>query len=176
MSIKEKTVLGEGETEKALINVLNKAEGLFCKFIKFNAFQYEIRKIIRDIPKKSMVYIMYDSDVLDGDNNANALINKFTNNLEMLKTNGCRIYLLQQTKNFEDELCFACSKTIRELQQSFSAQSNKDFKPALIKDTNLLQKLQKLGFEKTKLWSKDIHIRIQFDNKKVFKGTFNSLR
>lgn len=147
-------ILYEGETEKKLLKILC-AEG---KKTKFNPFQNEIRKLLRLINKTDTVYIVYDIDVMN-----NAAISKFNENIKKLLKITKKIILVQQTRNMEEELQFACnSVSLVDIYKAFSAEppTASNFKSRFISSNSCIQILEGLGFDENKLFTRQIDERI----------------
>ncbi len=135
----------EGETEIALL----KALGILGVKQKVNLWENDVQKILRKLKPNTTIYIVYDTDRI-------TQYQRFLDNLKKLQydKNITKIYLLQQTKNLEDELSTACSKSKAQLQKAFKAQDDKELKSRLCECSpeNLLQKLNKLSLQTDKLW------------------------
>ncbi|HED4484300.1 TPA: hypothetical protein R4352_002063, partial [Pasteurella multocida] len=116
------------------------------KKIVFNLWNNEINKIYSRL-NADIIFIIYDTDKTQN-------YNRFNNNLNFLKKNKIKFFLLQQTNNLEDELvyCTSCSKI-----EDFFGNSTSEFKASFISCGNLQQKLNRLHFNPEKLWSRNLH-------------------
>ncbi len=145
-------ILHEGETEAKLLSVLC-AEG---KLKKFNPFQHDIRKLTRLINKKDTVYIIYDTDVMGA-----AEIKRFKENISGILLVTSKLVLVQQNKNMEDEIEFACKGfNFKRICEAFNAKppSVDNFKKKFIASGCCLKILQELNFDRELLFgSKSIH-------------------
>lgn len=124
-SIKNKSIifLIEGETEQSVL----KAIGCIGKYKKINLWNTSVHRIFSTL-RADILFIIYDTDRLEN-------ISVFQENLNFLDKNKVQYYLLQQTKNLEDELirCSDCKK----LKDFFNTASVSEFKTALINCNNL---------------------------------------
>lgn len=149
--MKEMIYLVEGKTELELFNSLD----LMGKVIELNLWQKSISKIQRRFKPNTVVYVIYDTDVLDG-------IELFHKNLRQLKKDNRLVGIIQQADNLEDELVRACQsiKKHSQLFNEFNAVSATEFKSNFIKTNQTLDKLNSLGFEPTLLWRQVVNDRI----------------
>lgn len=149
--MKEIIYLVEGQTEIELINSLD----LMGKVIELNLWQKPISKIQRRFKPNTVVYVIYDTDVLDG-------IELFHKNLRQLKKDNRLAGIIQQTDNLEDELVRACQsiKKHSQLFEVFQAVSASEFKSNFIKTTQVLDKLNGLGFDPNLLWRQAVNDKI----------------
>ena len=156
--------LYEGDDEEHFLKSLKK----MGKIKKLNLWQDEASKFISLFGKKVSIYIIYDTDHVGN-------IEKFIENLNVLKRNSKNIYLLQQTLNFEDEMmqCFNLRRQ-RDLYNIFSATTLSDFKHNFRTESNLFYKLKNSGFSYRNLWGGNIINQLKdFSQCKVL---FNSVK
>lgn len=170
--------LVEGETEKYLIEDLKKNEiTISAQVVRFNLWDNDIGKLIANIPpaNKGFVCIIYDTDVLyhSETNNRDALINKFKNNIKRLIDKKYNIILLQQTFNLEDELGFCCNCDITLLYKHFNVTERNKLKTAFLNTRDIVKYLEKINFQKEKLWIKPIDGYLE--QYEQHKGNYHSL-
>ena len=140
----------EGETEQALIKALK-----IGKAQKFNCWENDISKIIRKFSTNSHVYIVFDTDKTLSDSE----ISRFIKNIEVVANqDGLFIHLLQQTQNLEDELVYACNeiKNNKQLHSCFDGCCAREFKEKFLQINNLEDRLNKVGFNRSLLWSREL--------------------
>lgn len=99
--------------------------------------------------KKIFLNIVFDTDVLLNDR---TILFKFLENIRFLKKKGFNVRLLQQHKNFEEELCFCLKVNKSKLFDKFSARNNREFKQNFIAEKKAFVKLQELNPSFT-IWS-----------------------
>lgn len=99
------------------------------------------------------IFIVFDVDRIYEDKRLDTL----ERNIKLLKENGKRVYLVQQTRNFEDELCNCGYKNRGNLfaKYSKSADAN-EFKGNFLAVTNLSVKLKSDGFDPERLWEREL--------------------
>ena len=154
----------EGETEQALIKPLK-----IGKTHKFNCWENDIKKIIRRFTIGSHVYIVFDTDKSLSESE----ISRFIRNITFISNQpGLFIHLLQQTKNLEDELVYACNqiKNNKQLHSCFDGCSAKEFKEKFLQISNLEDRLNRAGFNRSLLWSRELINCLEplKDKKKMF--------
>lgn len=147
-------ILVEGDTEKKLLVWL----GVIGKIEIVNLWDKDIKKILRKIKPNTDVFVIYDTDVQQSQAN----IERFNDNLKILKRDGYLKGILQQTLNFEDELIYACKdiKNVKELFKLFHAVNADEFKSNFLDVNNGLAVLERVGFDKAKLWQQPISDKI----------------
>lgn len=133
----------EGQTEEKLLKALR----VLGKIQRINLWDTDIRKFVRRIKANTKVYVVYDTD-----NTAN--IDRFNDNLSVLKKMGCLAGILQQTYNFEDELVKASSKLVNKhaLFNAFDASNAAEFKTRFLQANNSLEILNRQGLNPDLLW------------------------
>ncbi len=98
--------IAEGPTEKALLHHL----GIEGKKETINLAQTESRKFERyfgNLPKPNMseIYLLIDTDLIL---NFPHCLKNIEENIELLTKHGYKIFVLQQHRDLEDELAYAC--------------------------------------------------------------------
>ena len=153
MNLKKYAIaLVEGETEKYLLNDFkNQLKYPIKRIIKVNLWNNEIKKIIPSFTEKCEILIVFDTDRTEN-------IQRFKDNLNLLKAKKHTIFLLQQKSNFEEEIAYASSITTRRLLAHFCPKiiSLDNFKNEFNAQSNRLQKLEGLGLNKRKLWERSL--------------------
>ena len=160
----------EGKTEEKLISTLKSVGNIpHGKLQKFNFWQTEATKIIRKVSDFSVLYIIFDTDIVDVKSTE-----KFLSNMKLLarEKKVKKIYLLAQHENLEDELFFSCAKKnlVQLFKDFYDTKNSDEFKGKLIKESNLANKLKINNFDVKKLWSrKDIYSSIlsSINNRKI---------
>ncbi len=104
----------------------------------------QIKKIIARITTDTEVYIIFDSDQL-------ANIERFKSNLELLEKHNISFFLLQQSKNLEDEI--VTSTRCKRIQEFFNTKGTDQFKAQFNQCKNLQKKLADVDFYAEKLWT-----------------------
>lgn len=148
---KSAVFLVEGHDEIAFTNAVKRYGRPFpCNL-------WEVRNVstkLTSIPKSTEeIYIIYDTD----EETTNAT--RFIQNVERLINTfkKAKIYLLQQTFNFEDEMVKGFSLDNKdELVEKFGAVSIGEFKSKFLKITALFDRLKRDGFNISKIWRKPI--------------------
>lgn len=144
--------LVEGETEKLLVNYLYL--GRIVKVNLWNLKNDKLSPIFRQISNNSKVFVVCDTDSIN-----QVCVNNFIANFHALKKHIGKdnIFLFQQNNNLEDELIYCSSniKNVKELRLAFNNASGvEQLKRNFIKETNILAKLNSIGFDHTKLWTR----------------------
>ena len=172
---KKKIILVEGKTEQHLLTHLNISEQLFCKISRFNLWENDINKIIVQLTRGAIIYIIYDIDTLFSSNlNKQTIGERFINNINTLLTTYKRtIILLQQTHNFEDELAYACTSE-KALLKEFNACNRQEFKKQFLTTRNPLDKLKKIKFNQSNLWTKEMAQELAIFQK--YQGSWKKLK
>ena len=99
--------------------------------------------------KKLYLNIVFDTDVLLRDR---TILLRFIENIRFLKKKGFNIRLLQQHKDFEEELCYCLRVNKTRLFEKFNARNNREFKQNFISEKRIFIKLQELNPEFS-IWS-----------------------
>lgn len=161
MKCNARVYLVEGNTESKLVKALIQGGILSSGSVKiFNCWYGKIDSLLRGFPKSSKtdVYVIFDTDTMTS-------ISEFVGAIQSISKVSNRLVLLQQTLNFEDELCYACvklnPKTTSELFRQFNAQGADDFKRSFLRITNCVNRLSDLGFNKKLIWSRELHHNIR---------------
>lgn len=145
-------ILVEGETEKALFNDFKTLLGYpIKKIVIANLWNVSIKKLMPSLTEKSDILVVYDTDRIQN-------IDRFKENINLLKSKKHVIHLFQQTDNFEGELAFACGISNHRLYSCFCPKiiSADNFKSEFIALRNRLTKLDSLNMNKTLLWNRGL--------------------
>lgn len=157
--------LVEGDMEKALLKELKEHHNLIVKDIKkFNLWNSNLNSLLPIIKQNIGVVIIFDTDTLDR-------IEFFKKNLSLLSRKVKYLFIIQQNKNFEDELCFSCCCSQSVLFRAFakkntSNSSVSEFKRNFMLCKQRIKKLEGIHFSHEKLWSKQsglISLLMQYD-------------
>lgn len=140
--MKRKIYLVEGETEKKFIKAFQGKYFISGKIQKFNLWNRDINKIIINL-KCDILIVVYDTDEITN-------LSRFKDNIEILKKHVTSIILISQDKNLEDELNKSLNKTMFDI---FGVDSKKELKNKFMKTNNILEKLEKSGYNNTKIWN-----------------------
>lgn len=172
MKSKNIIIFVEGETERHLLNNM-KIEGMarYSKILKVNFWQDDIVKIIPFLSDtKAIILIIFDTDCIEVKTEK-----RFKNNLKNLEKRGYRFHLLQQTKNFEDELIYSCCITHGKLISHFCGEylSKSEFKSKFLSCGNPVSKLKKINFSGKRLWARNLINELNDFSK--YKGSYNKL-
>ncbi|WP_416054191.1 TOPRIM nucleotidyl transferase/hydrolase domain-containing protein, partial [Escherichia coli] len=91
-------ILVEGDTEKALFQDFKTLLGYpIKKIVIANLWNVNINKYMPALTENSEIIVVFDTDRIEN-------LDRFKNNLNLLKAKKHTIHLFQQTSNFEDEL------------------------------------------------------------------------
>lgn len=144
----------EGPCEKALIKSF-----MFTKRKHFRPGKVEVFNFInerlskqkaRSINERMSVAIVFDTDVAKTD-----LLDE---NIKVLKTvsqlDDERIFLVPSIKTFEDEIMYSCIK-LKTIHDLFKTKSISEFKKKFINHSDLVSKLEEVGFDFNLIWSRD---------------------
>ena len=137
---------------------------------RFNFWQQDVKKIIRRLNQNYCVTIIFDTDAI-GDNE----LRRFFSNIQKLDSICHRVTLLQQSKNFEDELIYSCQRKKKDLFDRFNAKSHKEFKRNFNGTTNVMSVLDQLGFDRELMWSKPIIKELKALNRYMNKEKINKI-
>lgn len=104
--------------------------------------EWKAQKIIINL-KCNILIVVYDTDDITN-------LSRFKDNIKILKKHVTSIILISQDKNLEDELNKSLNKTMFEI---FGVDSKKELKTKFMKTNNLLDKLEKYGYNNKKIWN-----------------------
>lgn len=116
------------------------------KVAVFNVIQnvLSIQRIL-SIKTGSTIIFVYDTDIKDD--------SKLKENISILKRYGFNnIIHIQQVSNFEDEILY-CSN-IKSINQIFNTEGIDEFKQRFIHSKNIINKLETIGFDINKIWTR----------------------
>lgn len=145
-------VLVEGDTEKCLFNDLkSNLRYPIKRVVVANLWNCDIKRLLPSLTEPSDVLVVFDIDALEN-------IGRFKENINVLKKKNHKVHLFQQNKNFESEISYACSLTVKRLFNLICPKigSADNFKSEFIKINNRLAKLDSIGFVKSKLWERKL--------------------
>lgn len=143
----------EGDCEKKLIHSLS----LIGKIDILDLSERTTEQLQRMVGKLSSnrknlkLYIVFDTDILIREKKC---LERFTQNINFLIKQKFNVYLLQQHRDFEEELCFCLNMSMKELHHQFQARNQREFKSNFIHEKNLINKL-KLGKD-SKFWQSNL--------------------
>ncbi len=141
--------LVEGETEKRLLKILKDGKNVYSgRIFVCNIVQERIRPaMFMSYGTKISIAAIFDTDTSTAD--------LLKQNISILKDlpNFQEMVCIPQVSNFEDELCYACN--IRDVRVITGSRSKSDFKRDFLNAGNILQKLNRKGFDVSKLWSRE---------------------
>lgn len=139
----------EGECEEKLIT-----EGKKSPYFLFRPGKVEVLNVaskelsearILAIKKNTQIILIYDID------KGNLEILK--NNVKKLQLYGFKkIYHIQSIINFEEELLYCTN--LKSIDEMFGTVGLTNFKQKFINHKNIISKLQSVGFDKNKIWSR----------------------
>lgn len=155
----------EGECEQKLINTLKAGPNSLIIPGKVTVFNVQIEHftdlMIRTLKTGTILILVFDTDAP----NSNIL----DSNIRKLKDSGFKtIWCIMQDKNLEDELIK--STNINKITELLNTKSKKEFKKALIKEKQLMTKLNDHGFDIEKMWvskSKTPYKNIENNSQKI---------
>ena len=90
-------------------------------------------------PRDTYLFIVFDTDELGN-------VSSFIDAIKLLALHCKKLFILQQTQHFEDELCYACQCKMTELVAMFAADGKNNFKQRFIASSDSLSQLKKQGF------------------------------
>lgn len=139
----------EGECEEKLINSLKVRTLEYLIPGKVTVFNFTNKLItnprIAVLNKDTIIILVYDIDT-----NKIEILNK---NIAKLKKFGFKkIYHIQSINNFEDEIVY--STNLNSINGLFNTVGKEEFKKEFIHSSNIIKKLDSVGFNKEKLWSR----------------------
>lgn len=151
----------EGECERVFIEDMFKNgyhEFTGRKNIEiFNIYYGDVEKIKNKFSMRNIdIYFVFDTDKLV--ENKNNEQDNFMKNFHLLENIENDKYFIIQVKDFEDELVHSCTKLSKEsdLFALFNAENKKECKSNFISQNNRLNKLNRKGFDISKLWCQKI--------------------
>ena len=143
----------EGPCEKVFVKAF-----MFCDGQSFQEGQIEVinfvnerisRAFARTIQRNSKVVIVIDTDV----ENTEIL----DSNIDMLQKVSMiskeDIYIVMSIHSFEDEIVYSCLN-VSNIHQLFSTSGISEFKKKFIAHKELNKKLESVGFDMNKIWSR----------------------
>lgn len=143
MKSKRVLYLVEGETEKVFLTALMLDQKLEHGRVQiFNCWDRKVTSILRSFPRAGFdkIYILFDTDVIQR-------VDNFIHSVKEIRKVSKRVFLLQQTRHFEDELVYSCSQlnSVDNLFAEFDAQGADKFKREFIRVSNRLERLNRIG-------------------------------
>ena len=139
----------EGETERKVIEALRTE--LRCiyagKVLKHNVVQEVVkRNNFMRFSRDTMFVLIFDTDT-DG-------VAVLKQNITLIGElpNARKVITIPQVRNLEDELCYSCC--IRDIRELTRSKSQSDVKRDLLRLNNLGVRLEQVGFDILKLWSR----------------------
>lgn len=152
----------EGDTEVSLFQSLKQKNIIQAKkIVKKNLWCEDIKKYSVNIPNKSDLVVIFDTDQVDK-------ADRFIKNINYLLGRKHSVFLFQQTLNFEDELSHCCAITKRKLFSEFCKNRTagvSDFKRDFIACNNPVDKLKALGINSDRWFVRDLHASLTCLNK-----------
>jgi hypothetical protein len=136
--------LVEGECEDSFIKSSNLIGRVECLDLSEKSSE-QINKWSTKLPgnkKKIFLNIVFDTDVLI---DRSSHLCKFIENVKFLKKKGFNVRLLQQHRNFEEELIYCLKINKKELFNKFNARNIKEFKHNFINEKKKSSKLIELN-------------------------------
>lgn len=138
----------EGDCEEKLINTYKTPPYLYFQSGKVEVFNFINKRItdqrIMALKRKTIIVLVYDIDVEKTD--------ILEENVNRLESNGFKVYHVQSIKNFEDEIVF--STNLKNINDMFNTESLDEFKHRFISQDRIDKKLDKIKFDKSKIWSR----------------------
>jgi len=133
----------------------------------------QLKKTLAVLPsqkKRTFINIVFDSDILI---NNQTLLFRFKENVSFLKKQGFKVRLLQQHRNFEEELIYSLNISCSSLLSKFNARNQREFKSHFICDQKISDKLNSLS-STFNFWTSPLIERlIEFDN--IAQNNFSNL-
>lgn len=165
--------IAEGPTEKALLHHL----GIEGKKETINLAQTESRKFERyfgNLPKPNMseIYLLIDTDLIL---NFPHCLKNIEENIKLLTKHGYKIFVLQQHRDLEDELAYACGfQNINKLLGKVNCTTKNELKGKVIKNPSCVTSIN--SFEKSKLWNRNLIEELKHCVTKEMKKSFDDLK
>ncbi len=150
--MKRRIYLCEGETEQRLVKALIEGELIAPGQQRvFNTAQNDVKKMLRRWGWGPVKFVL----VVDADTGPYDMSSRLAENLKTLEKSH-KPKLVLQCDNLEDELGCCCSITGDSLYRAFNASSASEFKKKFIKvrQEQLLEKLNRCGFDFDRLWQR----------------------
>ena len=137
----------EGECEEKLINTLKTPQGNALLAGKVEVFNIVSKKLsnqrIAVLKPDTIIILVYDTDIQQTE--------ILEENIKKLEKYGFKkIYHVQSIYNFEDEIVYSTS--LKRIGDMYGTSGRDEFKKIFLRQNNLLSKLEKIGFDKDKLW------------------------
>ena len=105
----------------------------------------------RTINKSMLVAIVFDTDVEN--------VDTLDSNIALLKKvselDDNHIILVPSIKNFEDELVYSIRPKLKDINELFNTKSVAEFKRKFIAHSNIVSKLENVGFRFELMWSRN---------------------
>ena len=138
----------EGECEEKLINTYKTKPYQYFKSGKVEVFNFINEEIsnprLLALKKSTIVILIYDIDVEN--------MKTFEGNIKKLKTAGFKVHHIQSIKRFEDEIVY--STNLKDINKMFNTENCDEFKRRFINQSKIDKKLEKVNFDKDKIWSR----------------------
>ena len=139
----------EGECEEKLINALKVRQQEYLTPGKVTVFNFTNKSItnprIAVLNKETIIILVYDIDV-----NKTEILEK--NIAKLNKFGFKKIYHIQSINNFEDEIIY--STALNKIDRLFNTAGKEEFKKEFIHSSNIIKKLDSVGFNRDKMWSR----------------------
>lgn len=144
----------EGECEKAFLKSFIFSADKHFRLGRVEVFNFINERLskqkARSINERMSVAIVFDTDVDKTD-----LLDE---NIKVLKTvsqlNDDHIVLIPSIKTFEDEIVYSCVK-LKTIHELFKTKSVSEFKKKFINHSDLISKLDEVGFNLELMWSRE---------------------
>lgn len=165
--------IAEGPTEKSLLLHL----GIEGKKETINIAQTESRKFKRyfgNLPKPTIseIYLLIDTDLIL---NFPQCLKNIEENINLLKKHGYTIFVLQQHRDLEDELAYACGySNSNKFLQRVKCSSKNELKSKIIRNPSCVTSIN--SFDKSKLWSRELISELKNCVADDMKKTFDDLK
>ena len=139
----------EGKTEEKVIVALKKKYLQPGKVTVLNPVTKEITNFhLANFKSNTVIILVFDTD----NDEKTDILEKNIKTLKAQKPVN-RVILVPQIGNLEEELIYGTN--IKEIRELIPSKSNKEFKPDIIKCSNILEKLDKKSFNIKNFWSRD---------------------
>ena len=145
----------EGQDEEKIVNTLKAKKNEYIisgKVIVFNMARDKIKDMqLMALNKSTVVVIVVDNDLFIG-NKSNPQIHKdrINNNIILLKKYCKKVIIVVQKDDLEDEIIK--STNINKIEDLLNSSSYKEWKSDVIKERNLMKKLNNKQFNFDKFW------------------------
>ncbi|MBR4237527.1 hypothetical protein IKQ02_03745 [bacterium] len=138
----------EGECEEKLINTYKTSPYYYFQSGKVEVFNFINKEISKQriiaLNKNTIVILVYDIDIEN--------MKTFEGNIKKLDQAGFKVYHIQSIKRFEDEIVY--STNLKNINKMFNTESYDEFKHRFINQSDIDKKLERVGFDKDKIWSR----------------------